>query len=65
MVNVNLIQKKATDMGLSIAALERRADLYNGAIHIMEGKNPTIETLKKIADVFGCTVDDLLVKEEG
>lgn len=63
MIDVSFIQKKAEEMGLSIAALERKADLYNGAINNMRESNPTIESLKKVADVLGCTLDDLLKKE--
>ena len=64
MIDVSFIQKKAEEMGLSIAALERKADLYNGAINNMREGNPTIESLKKVADILGCTLDDLLKKED-
>ena len=63
MINVDLIQAKASALGLSFAALERRADIANGVIRKWAENSPNLETVKKVADVLGCTVDDLLVKE--
>ena len=64
MVDENILRAKAAKKGLSIWALEKAAELGNGAIgKWFNNKNPNIETIKKVADVLGCTVDDLLVKE--
>lgn len=64
MVDVNIIQKLAEQKGLSIAALERRADIANGSIRRWETSSPSIDILWKVADVLQCRIDDLLKKEE-
>lgn len=62
------IQNYLDTTGLSVAALERQAGLKtNVARNILRGqsKKPTAVTLQAIANVMGCTVQDLLgVKKE-
>lgn len=63
MVNVDVIKNKAAEMGLTLAALERRADLANGVIGRWEtSKGANVDTLKRVADVLKCSLDEL-VKE--
>ena len=47
----------------SIMSLERKAGLKSNAIHhILNGKskNPSLYTLSKIADVMGCSLDEIV-----
>ena len=49
--------------GLSQEKLARSADVANNTIIKMESgenKNPTLETLRKVAKAFGVSVDDLI-----
>lgn len=49
----------------NICKLEQACGIANGAIGKWkrDGASPRAETLKKIAEHFGCTVDDLLKEE--
>lgn len=46
--------------GLSITDLEKAVGMSNGAICKWEGKSPGIENVKRVADYFDVTVDELL-----
>ena len=49
--------------GLSQEKLARLADVANNTLIKMESgenKNPTLDTLKKVAKAFGVSVDDLI-----
>ena len=46
--------------GISIAKLERETGLGNATVRGWVTSSPTVEKLKKIADYFGVTVDELL-----
>ena len=50
----------ANDKGLSIAALETRAQIANGTIAGWRTGRPYADTLKKIADVLEVSIEDLL-----
>lgn len=54
------IRRKAKDMGMSINALEKEADLSIGSICKWNTVSPTVNSLLKVANILGCTVDDLL-----
>ena len=57
------IKKLRTEKGYSLEKVARLADLsLNTVMRVESGvnKNPTIETLTKIAKVFGIGVDDLI-----
>jgi len=57
------IKKLRQDKGLSQDRLSKLADVsYNSIIKLETGgiTNPTIDTLQKIANAFGVSVDDLL-----
>lgn len=64
---VDNIERLCKERNISICALEREADIGNGAIGKMRNKtkSPRLETVKKIADYFGVTVDDLLKPSQG
>lgn len=61
------IKRLCKDNGISIYALEKECGIGNGTIGKMEGKerSPRIDTLKKIADKFGVSVDELLKENKG
>ena len=65
MINEEILRAKASKKGLTITALEQKAGIANGAIGkwFLHGSTPNVETLKKVADVLGCRIDNLLVKE--
>lgn len=59
----NNIKKLRQAKGLSQDRLSKLADVsYNSIIKLETGgiTNPTIDTLQKIANAFGVSVDDLL-----
>ena len=63
MINTDIIAEKAAALGMTFASLERKADIANGSITRWKTSSPTLENIRKVADVLGCTVDDLLAKE--
>lgn len=58
--NITRICKKN---GYSISHVEKKAGLGNGAIGKWRTVSPNVESLKAVAKVLECTVDDLLREE--
>lgn len=58
------IKRLCDEHDISFWALERSTGIGNGVIAKWEGKSPRIDTLQKVADYFGVTVDDLLAQEK-
>ena len=58
------VVKLCEQRGLTISALERELSLGNATIRGWKKSDPGAIKLKSVADYFGCTVDDLLRKEE-
>lgn len=54
------VSKIATDRGVSIAKVERDNDLGNGTIGKWRTMSPKLETVLKVADYFGMTIDELV-----
>lgn len=56
------IRKRCRDKGITICALEQTLGIGNGVIARWDyGKNgPALNLVKRVADYFGVTVDDLL-----
>lgn len=48
------------ERNISIARLEKESGLGNATVRGWEHGTPTIGTVKKVADYFGVTVDELL-----
>lgn len=46
--------------GINIARLEREVGIGNGTIARWGKSSPTVENIKKVADFFWVTVDELL-----
>ena len=63
MVESNKVKKLREKLGLSQERLARLADVStNTVINIESGKqqNPTIETVKKIANALGVSIEELV-----
>ena len=58
------VKKRADGMNISIAKLEKRAEISNGTIGGWKTGRPYAETLQKVAKVLDCTIEDLLKGEE-
>lgn len=54
------VSKKASEKGISINALEKKAGVSVGSIYKWNEVSPTIRNLSKVANVLGCSVDDLI-----
>lgn len=61
---VKKIKDLAYEKGMSIAALERKIGLANGAIYKWDKSSPTIDKLSKVANYFNVSTDYLLGKTE-
>ena len=57
------IEAKCKEKGITISALEKAVELGNATIKGWAKSSPKVDNLKKVADYFGCTVDDLLKGE--
>lgn len=58
------VKTRADGMNISIAELEKRAEVSNGTIGGWKTGRPYAETLQKVAKVLECTIEDLLKGEE-
>lgn len=54
------IKELAKAQRLSIRQIEIAAGLSNGAIARWSEKSPSIDKVYRVANVLGCTVDDLI-----
>lgn len=61
---VENIQRRCKENGTSLWSLERELGIGNGVIAKWAKSNPRIDSVQKVADYFGCTVDDLLKEAE-
>ena len=58
-----LYEKVATlcqNNNLTIVKLERECEMGNGTVRGWKNSSPSIENLKKVADYFNITVDELI-----
>lgn len=54
------IRRLCSKKPISIAKLERETGISNGTISRWDTSSPTIDNVRKVADFFGVSVDDLL-----
>lgn len=54
------IKKRAKRAGISINSLEKEAGVSIGSVYKWNAVSPTASSLLRVANVLGCTVDDLL-----
>lgn len=52
------------ERNISVSRLEKELGIGNATIKGWETSSPRVENLKKVADYFGCTIDDI-VREDG
>ncbi len=57
------IETRCKDKGITISALEKCLGLGNATIKGWRDSSPRVDKLQKVADFFGCTVDELLKEE--
>ena len=57
------IEARCKARGVSVSALEKAVGLGNATIKGWSESSPKVDNLKKVADFFGCTVDELLKEE--
>ena len=57
---VENIQRLCKEKGTSLKALERDTNLGNGVIARWAHSSPRVDSLSKVADYFGVTIDELL-----
>lgn len=57
------ITKLCKEKGVSIARLERETGIGNGTIGRWDVSSPSVENVRKVAQFFGTTVDELLSDE--
>lgn len=61
---VDNVKRLCHEKGVSIWALESAIDIGNGTIGKWKTSSPRLETIKKVADYFGITVDELLSDQD-
>ena len=54
------IRRLCQERNITLAALERETGIGNGVIARWGEMRPRVDLLKRVADYFGCTVDELL-----
>lgn len=54
------ISEMAKKKGMSINQLEENAELSKGSTYKWNSVSPSVKNLKKVADVLGCSVNDLI-----
>lgn len=57
------IEARCREKGISVSALEKALGLGNATIKGWSKSSPKVSNLKKVADYFGCTVNELLKEE--
>lgn len=57
------VKKLAQLKKLSISELQRRAGLNKDAIRRWDTNSPSVDSVKKVADILDTTVDELIRKE--
>ena len=54
------IEAKCKEKGITISALEKAVGLGNATIKGWAKSSPRVDSLKKVADYFGCSLDELV-----
>lgn len=60
---ITKIKKKCDERGISITTLESACGLGKNSIYRWDENMPSIDRVNKVAEFFGCTIDDLLREE--
>nr|DAS41866.1 MAG TPA: repressor protein [Caudoviricetes sp.] len=59
-----IIKKLCESNSISIFSLEKKLGFGNGTISRWDNSSPTVANLKKVADYFGVTMEELLGEKE-
>lgn len=59
-----IIKKLCESNSISVFSLERKLGFGNGTISKWDNSSPTVANLKKVADYFGVTIEELLGEKE-
>ena len=54
------IARLCDQKGISIARLERETGISNGTVGRWNTSSPSVDNVRKVADYFGVTIDELL-----
>lgn len=54
------ITRLCDQKGISIAKLERETGISNGTIGRWNASSPSVDNVRKVANYFGVTVDELI-----
>lgn len=58
------IEEMCKQRGISISGLEKAVGLGNATIKGWQASSPRLDNLIKVAEYFGCTVDELMKNRE-
>lgn len=58
------IELRCKEKGISISTLEKAVGLGNATIKGWSASSPKVDNLKRVADYFCCTVDELLQDDQ-
>lgn len=58
------IMRLCAEKKISIAKLEREAGIGNGTVARWGESSPRVDSLQKVANYFGITVDELLARDK-
>ena len=58
------VASRCAERGISIARLEKEAKLGNATVRGWKKSMPNVDSLRRVAEVLGCTVDELLAPDE-
>ena len=61
---IDKIRQLAKERGLTIMQVEEKCDIGSRSIYNWDKNKPSVDKVKRVADFFGTTVDEL-IKEEG
>lgn len=64
MTPLKRIKDLVNQKGMTIAELERRADLGNGTIRNWDKSLPSVDKMQRVAKVLGTTIDYLMTGEK-
>ena len=54
------IKRLCDERGISISQLEREAGIAERTIYRWDENTPSVDKVKRVADYFGCAIDELL-----
>ena len=54
------IKEKAEEQGMTVAQLEKKAEIGHQTIRRWDDHSPSIDKVYRVANVLGCTVDELI-----